>query len=81
MTVTRRVWLTYPERLIAEPLLYRANRRFEVETSIRQASVTDRVGIMALECKGEPAEIDQLLGFFREQGVRVDPVEQDVVAG
>ncbi len=81
MSVSRRIWLTYPAHLIREPLLYRANRRFEVETSIRQASVTDQVGILAIECRGEPAEIDRLIAFFREQGVRVDPVEQDVLAG
>ncbi len=81
MTVSRRIWLTYPRHLVREPLLYRANRRFEVETSIRQASVTDQVGILAIECRGEPAEIDRLIAFFREQGVRVDPVEQDVLAG
>lgn len=79
--VTRRVWLTYPPNLIGEPILYRANRAFEVETSIRQASVTDQVGIMALECKGDPGEIERLCAFFRDAGVRVDPVEQDVVAG
>ncbi|HWP34278.1 MAG TPA: NIL domain-containing protein [Thermodesulfobacteriota bacterium] len=81
MKIARRIWLTYPPHLIEAPLLYRANRRFEVETSIRQASVTDQVGILALECRGEPEEIDRFIAFFREQGVRVDPVEQDVVAG
>lgn len=81
MKATRRVWLTYPPNLVSEPILYRANRRFEVETNIRQASVNDQVGILALECRGEEREIERLLAFFREQGVRVDPIEQDVVAG
>lgn len=81
MKTTRRVWLTYPPELVSEPILYRANRRFEVETSVRQASVRDQVGILALECRGEADEIDRLLAFFREQGVRVDPVEQDVIEG
>ena len=51
-TVQRRFWLTYPPKRIKTPVIWELGHRFEIMTNIRQASVTDEVGIVCLEVEG-----------------------------
>jgi ABC-type methionine transport system ATPase subunit len=79
--VRRRVYLTFPGDLVREPLVCRMYDATGVQFNLRTASVTDEIGIIGLELEGEPTKIDEALDFFRERGVRVEPIELDVVAG
>ncbi len=51
-----RLWLMYPPKLIKEPLIWQLSRKFPVVTNIRQASVTDEIGIVSLELDGQSAK-------------------------
>ncbi|HWP48094.1 MAG TPA: MoaD family protein [Candidatus Limnocylindrales bacterium] len=75
----RRVYLTFPKELVKEPLIYRVGHKFEVVTNIRQASVSDEIGLVALELEGEREEIKKAIAYFQEQGVKVEPIEMDVI--
>ncbi len=75
----KRVYLTYPKEQVKEPLLYHVGQRFKVVTNIRQASVSDKVGLVALEMEGEPEEIEKAIKFFVEKGVKVEPIELDII--
>jgi len=75
----KRVYLTFPQALIKEPVIYRVGHKFEVVTNIRQASVSDEIGIVALELEGEREEIKKAIAYFQEQGVKVEPIEMDVI--
>jgi hypothetical protein len=77
----KRVYLTYPPQLVREPLVCRMYAELGVEFNLRTASVTDEIGIIGLELHGEPAAIEAAIEFFRRRGVRVEPIELDVVAG
>jgi hypothetical protein len=79
--VRKRIYLTYPPQLVREPLVCRMYAELGVEFNLRTASVTDEIGIIGLELHGEPAAIDAAIEFFRCRGVRVEPIELDVVAG
>ena len=79
--VRKRIYLTFPPELVREPLVCRMYAELRVEFNLRTASVTDEIGIIGLELHGEPAEIDAAIAFFRSRGVRVEPIELDVVAG
>jgi ABC-type methionine transport system ATPase subunit len=78
---TLRVKFTFVEQLIKEPIIWKLARQFDVITNIRRADVTDERGWVILELDGERDEIDRALDWVREQGVRVDPVYEDVVEG
>jgi ABC-type methionine transport system ATPase subunit len=80
-TIKKRVYLTFPAELIREPVVCRMYDRLGVQFNLRTASVTDEIGIIGLELEGTPAKIEAAVEFFREQGVRVEPIELDVVAG
>jgi hypothetical protein len=77
----RRVKFTFVEELIKEPVIWKLGRDFEVVTNIRRADVTDARGWVILELDGERDEIDRGLDWVREQGVRIDPISEDIVEG
>lgn len=77
----KRVRFTFPEVLIKEPIIYQLGHEFPVVTNIRMADVDERVGWVILEIDGETAEIARALDWAEAKGVRVDPVEGDVVEG
>ena len=74
-----RLWLMYPPRLIKKPLLWEVSRRFKIITNIRQASVTDEIGIVCLELDGPRAQVKAAIKWLVKQGVSVEPVEISVV--
>jgi ABC-type methionine transport system ATPase subunit len=73
------VYLTYPKEQVKEPLLYQVGKNFEVVTNIRQASVSDKLGLVALELDGEPEEIEKAIQFLVDKGVKVEPIELDII--
>ena len=77
----RRVKFTFVESLIKEPIIWKLGRQFEIVTNIRRADVTDERGWVILELDGDKDEIERSLEWVRENGVRVDPVYEDIVEG
>ncbi len=75
----KKVYLTYPSTQIKEPLIYDVGRLFKVKTNIRQATISETVGLVALELEGESSAIDEAVEFFTEKGVTVEPIELDVI--
>lgn len=79
--VRRRIYLTYPAGLVREPLVCQMYDQLRVQFNLRTASVTDELGIIGLELSGSAEQVEAAIAFFRERGVRVEPIELDVVAG
>jgi ABC-type methionine transport system ATPase subunit len=77
----QRLWLMYPPKLIKKPFIYEVGRKFKVVTNIRQASVTDEIGIVCLELTGARSEVGRAIIWLEKQGVNVEPVEIGVIAG
>lgn len=78
---TTRFWLMFPGRLITRPIIYEVGQKFKVVTNVRQASVTEEVGIVSLEFQGERAEIKKAVSWLEEIGVKVEPVEMSMIEG
>ncbi|HHI69027.1 MAG TPA: hypothetical protein ENJ97_06860 [Planctomycetes bacterium] len=76
-----KIYCTFPQVIIREPLLYNLGRNFNVIPNIRGASVTEESGFMALELEGSKEELDQALAYLKEKGVRVDTVEGEETQG
>ena len=77
----RRVRLFFSPDLLSEPVVYLIGKQFEVVTNIRGGEVTRDSGWLYLELTGDDAEIDRAIQWTLERGVRVDPVEGDIIAG
>ena len=77
----QRLWLMYPPKLIKKPFIWEVGHKFKVVTNIRQASVTDEIGIVCLELDGARSEVGRAITWLVNQGVNVEPVEIGVIAG
>ncbi len=75
----QRVRLTFPDRLIKEPVVYQLGKKFDIVTNIRRADIQEGIGWVILELEGDDAEIDRGLDWARTVGVRVDPALGDLV--
>ena len=79
--VQQRLWLMYPPRLIKQPFIWEVGHKFKVVTNIRQASVTDEIGIVCLELDGPRSEVAAAIKWLEQKKVNVEPVEIGVIAG
>jgi len=75
----RRMWLMYPPKLIREPLIWKLGQKFSVVTNIRQASVTDEIGIVCIEVDGKRQDVKAAIKWLEQLGVSVEPVEINVI--
>jgi ABC-type methionine transport system ATPase subunit len=75
----QRLWLMFPPKLIKKPIVWEVGHRFKVVTNIRQASVTDEIGIVCLELDGKREDVKMAIKWLEKQGVNVEPVEISVV--
>ncbi len=77
----QRVKFTFPQELITIPIIYELGKQFALVTNIRRADVTADRGWVILELDGDLSEIDRGLSWVAAKGVRVDPVEGDLIEG
>ena len=83
MAYSKRCWFTFPTRQqVEQPVIYQMSRRFpNVVFDIRQASVQNEIGIMAVLLIGEEVDVQGAIEFVRSKGVTVEPIEKSVVEG
>ncbi len=83
MTTSRKVWLTFPSRDEVEtPVIWRMSQQFpKVVFDIRQASVQESIGIMAVLLSGEACDVAAAIQFLKDAGLQVEPIEKTVLEG
>ncbi|HEX5950595.1 MAG TPA: NIL domain-containing protein [Actinomycetota bacterium] len=70
-----RYHLTFPERLISEPVIHRIGKDFGLVTNIRRANIEERHGWVILEMDGTDEAIADAVAWLTAQGVQVDRLE------
>ncbi len=80
---SKRCWFTFPTRTqVEQPIIWQMSRKFpDVSFDIRQASVQNEIGIMAVLLSGSEEEVNAAIAFLRSKGVTVEPIEKSVVEG
>jgi ABC-type methionine transport system ATPase subunit len=74
-----RYYLTYPSSLIREPILYQLVKKFDLMFNIRGASVSESMGLVAVEFDGTGEQIEAAIRWLRQSGVTVEPIEKNVI--
>ena len=74
-----RLWLMYPPKFITTPVIWNLARKFPVVTNVRQASVTDEIGIVCLELSGRRPDVSAAIKWLEEMVIKVEPVEIGVI--
>lgn len=75
----RMVKLTFPKKLIKEPLTFQMAKKFDVMPNIRRAKVTEDVGEIVLELEGNEGDLDKGIEYLIKKGVIVEPIVGDIV--
>ena len=80
---SKRCWFTFPTRTqVEQPIIWQMSRKYpNVSFDIRQASVQNEIGIMAVLLTGPEPEVKSAIDFLRSKGVTVEPIEKSVVEG
>ena len=78
---TQRFWFTFDGESSRKPLIYEMSKNFDIVFNIRNASVTQTIGIIALELEGDREEIKKAVAWFEANGVQVEPVEINTIEG
>jgi L-aspartate semialdehyde sulfurtransferase ferredoxin len=76
-----RVKFTYPADLVTEPVIYLLATQYHLMTNIRRADVEQEQGWVVLELEGEEVNLERGIDAVKRMGIRVDPVEGDLIAG
>lgn len=76
-----RYWLNFNESNATKPLVCDLAKNFEVSFSVRQATVSETSGIMAIELEAEREELKRAIAWLESEGVVVEPIEIGVIAG
>ncbi len=74
-----RYYLSYPRVLIKEPILYQLVKKFDLVFNIRGASVSEEMGLVAVEFEGTQEQIERALAWLRQIGVTVEPIEKNII--
>ncbi|MEM9418181.1 MAG: NIL domain-containing protein [Planctomycetota bacterium] len=74
---SRKCWLTFEGGCQDQPVIWQLSQAYpSVQFDVRQASVSQQIGIMALQFTAEDEEqLEAAIAFLVDKGVRVDPVE------
>jgi hypothetical protein len=78
---SKRCWFTFPTRKqVEQPIIWQMSRKFpDVSFDIRQASVQNEIGIMAVLLSGSEHDVNAAIDFLRSRGVTVEPIEKSVM--
>jgi len=77
-----RYWLNFDAEAATKPLLYHMAKACpDVMFDVRQATVNEKVGVMALELEGDREKVKSAISWLESQGVTVEPVEINTIEG
>ncbi len=77
--VSKRIVLTFPHKLLDQPIAYKLVKDFDLTFNILQAKITPKEeGLMVLELKGKKENYAEGVKYLTSLGVKIQPLSQDV---
>ena len=70
-----KVKLTFPEKLIKEPVIYNLSKKYDIVTNIRRANVEVKIGWVVLEMDASMESLQSGLKYLDEVGVIVEQLD------
>jgi len=79
MTISKRIVLHFPKRLVDRPIVSRLVKDYGLDFNILKASVTpDEEGLMVMELSGKQEDFDNGIRYLAEAGVKMQSLSQNV---
>lgn len=80
MTVSRRIVLRFPGKLVDRPIVAKLVRDYGLEFNILKASITpDEEGLLVLGLSGKRSDYEKGIKYLKTAGVQVQMLSQDVI--
>ena len=77
--VSKRIVLTFPHKLVDQPIVYKLVKDYDLLFNILQAKITPQEeGVMVLELKGKKEDYAAGIKYLTALGVKIQPLSQDV---
>lgn len=77
--VSKRIVLTFPHKLLDQPIAYKLVKDFDLVFNILQAKITpEEEGLMVLELKGKKENYAEGIKYLTNLGVKIQPLSKDV---
>jgi len=77
--VSKRIVLTFPHKLLDQPIVYKLVKDHDLVFNILQAKITPKEeGLMVLELKGKKENYAEGVKYLTGLGVKIQPLSQDV---
>ncbi len=70
-----RLKLTFPEKTIGEPLIYKLSHDLEVQPNILRGRITEKSAWLEVELVGSEKNLDKALKFLADKGVTIQKFE------
>jgi len=75
----RRIVLTFPPKLIDQPITYHLIKDYDLTVNILRAKVNPKEeGRLMIELSGEKDSLEAGMSYLKELGVHVQPLVQDI---
>lgn len=77
--VSKRIVLTFPHKLVNQPIVYKLVKDYDLVFNILQAKITpEEEGLLVLELKGKKENYAQGVKYLTDLGVKIQPLAKDV---
>lgn len=80
-TFKGRYWLNFDAENSQKPLIHGMSKAFDIVFYIRQATISDTMGLMAIELEGERTLVKGAIQWLEDHGVSVEPIEINTIEG
>jgi ferredoxin len=75
----RRIVLTFPSKLIDQPITYHLIKDYDLTVNILRAKINpEEEGRLMIEVSGEKDSLEAGMSYLKELGVHVQPLVQDI---
>lgn len=77
--VSKRIVLTFPHKMVDQPIVYRLVKDYDLVFNILQAKITPQEeGLMVIELTGKKENYAEGIKYLTKAGVTIQPLSQDV---
>ncbi len=78
--ITKRIVLTFPEKIVTKPITYRLVKDFDLQFNILRAEITKDVeGKILLEIKGSKEKIEEGINYLKNEGISIQDASKDII--
>ncbi|MBN1299393.1 MAG: 4Fe-4S binding protein [Actinobacteria bacterium] len=78
--ITKRLVLTFPEKIVTKPITYRLVKDFDLQFNILRAEITtDIEGKILIEVKGEKNSIEAGIKYLLNEGITIQDAAKDII--